>query len=235
MSTTINLFDLIFIFSTLVFVAIGFFRGFIKDFFSLINWIVAFALSYICTPFVIKFVSHYIGNTNLVSLGSAALLFILFFLITYYSTKQLISSLDEKIPANFNRFLGIVYGLLKTLLIFGLFYSISKNFYIIFDKSKNHLPTYVTESKFLFLIKPSGEMLDPLTKMVINDLPHEIFGHKKGDKKEELDKKIDEILEEDKSKEKKKDEAKDETKKAKEAGYSKKEIEKMNRLIEIVQ
>jgi membrane protein required for colicin V production len=127
MSTTLNILDLIFAFFAVVFIAVAFFRGFVKEIFSFLVWVVAFVASYLLTPLVSDLLRSYMTNKVVNDISTRSVIFILFFIGTTISVSNLSNDLHDKTPVVFNRSLGVFYGILKTLIISGVFYSIILN------------------------------------------------------------------------------------------------------------
>lgn len=235
MLQNLNFLDYIFIIFTAIFVLTAFFRGFIKEVFSLLNWVVAITLAHFLAPYAEEFLQRYFSNKTLIDVASRAIIFLLAFIITIFSTSNLRDALKEKISTLFDRSLGVLFGLAKTLLIFGLIYSLYFNLL----KNSKEFPSWLKEAQCYSLLKISGETIDPLVKNFLKDATKHI--EKKSEPKKELDQKIDEIL--GKKEDKKiaeKEVVKTDSSEIKKpsddnSGYSKKDIEKMNRLIEIVQ
>jgi len=249
MATTFNFLDLIFFIFTIIFVLTAFFRGFVKEVFSLLNWIVALTASYFLTPPATEFLSEYFENRLALDGVTRSAIFILAFIATAMSTSGLRDSLQDKMPKLFDRSLGVLFGFVKTLLIFGFIYSLYFNLYTILLGSKLketvQEPVWLKHAKCYSLLKFAGTTLDPVVKKFLNSISKNFDDIVP--KEQELNDKIDEIVKE-KSLEietkqaeevvKKTSEAKDAAVKAKpadkDAGYSKKDIEKMNRLIDII-
>jgi uncharacterized membrane protein required for colicin V production len=229
-----NLVDLVFIAFTLIFILTAFLRGFVKEIFSFFNWVVALTLSYVITPYVAQLFSVYSDNKFVIDVSLRIIIFILVFIATALSTSGLCKSLKEKTPDVFDRSLGVFFGVIKTLLIFGFLYSITVNIYGILNKDKSEkVPYWLSQARSHGILKMSGDLVDPVVKKFINAI---VVNYEKAlPKQKDLDEKIDEIIEKkDDVKDSVKD-AKKETKKAVEdSGYSKKDIEKMNRLIDII-
>ena len=258
MGTTFNILDLIFFTFTIIFVLTAFFRGFVKEIFSLLNWVVALTLSYFLSPYATEFLSEHFSNRLVLDGIVRSIIFILAFIGTAMSTSGLRDSMEEKMPKLFDRSLGVFFGFIKTLLIFGFIYALYFNLYgmLLGNKLKQEEPQWLKDAKCYSLLKFSGEALDPLVKKFFDSISENMDGVIPAEEKE-LDEKIEEIIEEkaelsDKIDEKigeKKAAVKEETKEIvketsketaksvpvdKDAGYSKKDIEKMNRLIDII-
>lgn len=242
MSTSFSILDLVFFTFTIIFVLTAFFRGFVKEIFSLLNWIVSLTLSYLLTPYVTDLLIDHFENRLVLDGITRSLLFILFFIITAISTSGLCDSLQKKIPKIFDRSLGVFFGFVKTLLIFGFIYSLYFNLYGMLlgkklEEGEKKEPQWLTDSKCYSLLKFSGDTLNPLVKKFFDSITKNLDQVIPKDKN--LDEKIDEIMQDkDLLSETKK--AEDIAKKASDinadadVGYNKKDIEKMNHLINII-
>lgn len=238
MFENLNFVDYTFIAFGFIFILTAFLRGFVKEVFALFNWALALVLSYLLTPYVSKFFQSFSDNKLLIDISVRVVIFIIVFLIVAISTSGLCKSLKEKIPKAFDRSLGVLYGLVKTLLIFGFIYSLIANVYGVLlgsddDKDSKKLPSWLLEAKTHNILKISGETLNPLVKALFDEVTKNF--DKVVPPQKDLDKKIDEVIDE-------KDKSSDKTSNGDvkavddlDSGYSKKEIEKMNRLIEIIQ
>lgn len=242
------MFDLIFVIGSFIFILVAFFRGFVKELFALLNWIITLSLSYLLSPYAAKFVGYYSHNKLVINVASGSIVFVIIFIGVFFATRGLARDWKEKMPENADRILGIIYGFFKALLIFGLFYAITINFYAsllgdIDKPSKNskvdarekNLPDWLTQSKSFPIIRFSGKIVDPLVRSGINGATDKLLEDVKP-KRLDLDDKIDSIIDDEENG------LGDEVggsagallDKKSGKGYSKKEIEKMNRLIEIV-
>lgn len=231
-----NILDLVFISLGLIFVIIAFFRGFIREVFSLVNWVISVTIASLLSPLVAKLLSHYLSNKLMVDLGSKILIFVLAFIIVGISTSKLSLAMKKSLPSSIDQSLGILYGLFKTLLIFGVVYSVINNFYMgtissAVKKSANfsqndYLPKWLTSAKSYKIIKSSGELIDPLIKNMINSSIKnvEIELNTSNSKAINLNQT---------TKSSPKSEASDSSDNSN-IGYTKKEIEKMDRLIDVI-
>ncbi len=262
MSATLNLFDLTVIGLTFIFVLIAFFRGFIREIFALLNWVITIALAYFLTPYAAKFVEHYSNNKLVINVASGSMVFVTVFIIMALSTNKLAKDFQEKMPHNIDRVLGVFFGFIKSLLIFGLVYSVTLNSYEallgkreqtddeekVVVKKGHEFPDWLAQARCFDIIKIPGEMIDPLVKAMMDGVSKNLLDGKdlKINVEEKSDKNIDDIIEEggalsDANAGIKNEEKADKKPAAKldekynDTGYSKKEIEKMNHLIEIVE
>ncbi len=162
--------------------------------------------------------------------AARVVIFILTFIVTALSTSGLCKALKEKMSKVFDRSLGVLFGIVKTLLIFGFIYSISLNLYGFLlgknvEETSAKLPEWLVQAKCYNILHLSGNVLDPLVKKFFDATTKNL--DKVVPKQDNLDEKINELL-------KKKDAAEPLDESAIDAGYNKKDIEKMNRLIEII-
>ncbi len=259
MDTTFGLFDLAFIFGLVIFIALAFFRGFVREFFSLINWIVSIFATIFLSDYVAMGLKTFISSHFVVNLSSFVLAFLVAFIISTIVTRKFGTVIREKVPFTTDQVLGVAYGFLKTFLVFGLIFSFAVNGHgVIFNKSgkkyKDSMPSWLYTSKFRSVISPFGNALDPVVKMILKKISPKF---KVKDKKQE-EKESSGFFDFFKSKPDEKGDEKDDEKSVKKKvkklepytafgknlqkdsekienrGYNKKQIEKMDRLIEIV-
>lgn len=267
MSTTLNMFDLIFIASTVIILLLAFFRGFVREIFSLINWIAAITLVHFLSPYVAKIIAKYSGNLVVANIISSSVLFILVFIVSTLVTRKFAHALKEKLPMTLDQTLGVVYGFLKTLLIFGFVYSATIYMHSsIFGGSasaKGSMPYWLYDSKFRSVIEPFGKALNPIARSLLSESEERYVkpsSKKIKEQKNEIrkgsKKAIEGAIEEkysplqifntsrkniEKTKPARKpikiyeEKVKKVDENYKETGYSKKQINKMDRLIEIVE
>lgn len=252
MSATFNTFDLIFIAFSCIFVVVAFFRGFVKEIFSLLIWISALCVSYFGAPLLAKMLTSYSGNKMVLDIVARTMLFIVTFFALLLSTSSLSKDLKEKMPPILDRSLGVLYGIGKTLLIFGAFYAVIANLYGFLlgkkqDPDGKKVPDWLIEARCGGILKMTGDVIDPAVEAFINSITKNF--EKPGFLPKTLDDKIDETFDEDKKigKDKAKiDDGKyhdpqgqisDETYKQieKETGYDKKNIDKLGRLIDVIE
>lgn len=256
MSETFNTFDLIFISFSLIFIVVAFFRGFVKEIFMLLIWISALVISYFGAPLLAKALSSYSNNKMVLDIASRTTLFIITFFTLLFSTSDLIKGMQDKMPDILDRSLGILYGIAKSLLIFGVFYAVLANLYAFLlgkqqDPDGKKIPSWMVEAKCGNIVRIAGEAIDPIVETFIGAIIKNF--DKPGYLPKTLDDKIDEVVEEDKItnhqtnvKSNKKssaansqetgqtaeDELNDHIEK--ETGYDKKNIDKLGRLIDVI-
>ncbi len=214
----------------MIFITTAFFRGFVKEIFSLFNWLIALTLSYLLAPYLSKLLLFYSDNKFVADIAARVIIFIFVFIATALSTSGLCKALKEKMSKVFDRSLGVLFGIVKTLLIFGFIYSISLNLYGFLlgknvEENSAPLPEWLLQAKCYNILHLSGNTLDPLVKKFFDATTKNL--DKVVPKQDNLDEKINELLN-------KKDVAEPLDESSEDAGYNKKDIEKMNRLIEII-
>ena len=236
MSTAFNVVDLAFIAFTLIFVATAFFRGFVKEIFALVGWLLAFVGSYLLTPYVSDFFNVYSHNKLVADISARCVIFLIIFLSYTFSTSGLSSELKERIPKAFDRSLGIFYGLVKTLIVFGFMYAVATNALGFLsgktiDESASQFPAILKEAKCHDILKGSADVLNPAVKLFF-DAVVKNFDQVIPKPKGELDEKIDEVVGGGSGA--KRIVIQPEPESVQDLGYEKKDIEKMNHLIEII-
>ena len=221
-----NLFDAAFLAFALIFTVTAFFRGFVKEVFSLFNWAVAYVISYLVAPFAVMLFTGY-SNAIAVGIIVRAVLFLVILVISAMLTSGLCKELKQRIPAAFDKSLGVFYGLMKTLLVFGVIYSLIINSFSALsgkeiDENSSQYPMWLIDARSHDIVKFSGEILDPAIRMVFDSVMGNFDG-KIPTPESVLDKKINDMMEDQGG-----------SLDIPSSGYNQQDIEKMNRLIEII-
>ncbi len=229
--------DLAFLAFILIFVVTAFFRGFVKEIFALLNWILALIFSYVLAPYAAELIEKYSKNALVSDIIARSLIFVVVFFVCAISTSNLRDALKEKIPKAFDRSLGVFYGLVKTILVFGFIVSLAFNLYGFLlnkkiEESSVELPIWYKEAKSHDILKFSSQMLDPAVKLYF-DAASKNFEHVIP-KSKNLDEKIDEVIDQKNSKKVVEENSVELEKALEDSGYNKKDLEKMNRLMEII-
>ena len=171
MINSINVVDLIFLIFTLIFVLTALFRGLIKEVFAFSNWVISFVLSYLFAPYLSPFLHKFIASKIAGDLTARGIIFLLCFLIIALSTSSLCKALREATPKTLDRVLGVFFAFFKSIVVFGFIYSIYVNMYGFLlgnklNKPENiEHPKILTDAKTYNLIKNSGEFLDPAVSL----------------------------------------------------------------------
>lgn len=244
MPSSVNILDLVFVVFTFIFVVTAFFRGFVKEVFSLFNWLLSLTLSYLLAPYAADLIATYSKSELVADISARSIIFVAVFFVTAMSTSGICKLLKEKIPKVFDRSLGVFYGLIKTLLIFGVVCSVAFNLYEFvlgkkLEENSPALPKWFVEAKSRNILIASSEALDPAVKLffdaIVKNFDQVI------PKPTNLDEKINELtgtksdaITEENIKSLDSDGSEQLDKALEDYGYNKKDIEKMNRLIEII-
>lgn len=250
---TFTTFDFIFFVITAIIVLIAFYRGIVKEFFSLINWVLSFAMSYLLSPILCDLLVNFFDSKLVMNISVRIVLFLLTFIIFLFATLRLAGDLTESMNIYLNRILGILLGALKSLILFGAIYSLYNCFFDyalgqkIVAKNKYRLPAWYLNSYSSPIVTKTGEFVDPVVRGFFSLAKKNVDDFIKIDEavKPKIDNDIinkysDEIGSEIIAK-KPVDEdimnnkiVRSIPKKTNDVGYDKKDIEKMQKLIEII-
>ena len=247
--------DIIFFITTLTIVSVACYRGAVKEAFSLLNWIIAFALSYLISPFLSQKLSPFFDSKLTLDVSTRICVFMISFIAFLFLTGRFTHDLTESINTYLNRFLGLCFGCVKSLLIFGLVFSLYNCFFDyalgrkLVKNESTRMPKWFIDSYSASIISFSGDLIDPAVRgfigilkinfsdalkiqdkvkykieddLELNDMPNELKQNFKIYKEESPDAKKGEI---------KKNSF---TQQKNDLGYDKKDIEKMQKLIEII-
>jgi len=250
---TFTTFDFIFFIVTTIIVLIAFYRGIVKEFFSLINWILSFAVSYLLSPFLCDLLANYFDSKLVLNISVRLGLFLLSFVIFLFSTIRLAYDLTDSMNIYLNRILGIFLGAVKSLILFGAVYSLYNCFFDyalgqkIVAKNKYRLPSWYINSYSSGIVSKTGELVDPVVRGFFSLAKKNVDDFIKIDEvvkpkieNDLISKYADEIESDIVIKKPVDDEnnknkiVKPAPKKPNDVGYEKKDIEKMQKLIEII-
>jgi len=193
--SNINTLDLVFFITTFLIVLVATYRGFIKEFFSVINWTIAFALSYLLSPFLSKFLVNYFESKLILNISVRIGLFIFSFIIFMLLTSNFVEDLTFSFNVYINKFFGAFFGFFKSILIFGLIYSLYNCFFDyalgqkLIAKNTNKMPSWYTNSYSSSVIDFAGNIIDPAVRGFIGFLKINYSEVLKVDKK--IEKKIE--------------------------------------------
>ena len=249
-----NNLDAIFFLTTLAIVFVASYRGAVKEVFSLLNWIIGFALSYLISPFLTQQLSPFFDSKLILDVSTRIVIFMISFVTFLLLTSRFTSDLTESINNYLNRFLGLCFGLLKSLLIFGLFFSLYNCFFDyalgrrLVKSESSRMPKWFTESYSAPIISFSGDIIDPVVRGFIGILKinfSDVLKIQDTVKYKEEDLIKDKLLDDEQQnfrnyQNENPTPQKSETKKnsftqqKNDLGYDKKDIEKMQKLIEII-
>ncbi len=236
--------DLVFVVFTLIFILTAFLRGFVKEIFLLFNWVTALLMSYFLAPLVSSLFKSSSIKGLVIYTVIGSVIFIATLIITSLSTSGLVKSLRSITPSSIDKSLGIFYGIIKTLLIFGVLYAVILNLFSAFlgtDKNSSikESPDWLTNAKSYNIIRYSGELVDPIVESFFNstykdmqdkikDMPLNDLGKKMEDIATDKIESESKILIEEAVKDKNLDDE------VGNPGYKKQDIENMRRLMDIL-
>ena len=118
--------DFIFLSLTVFSSLIGLSRGFIKEFLSLIKWILSLYIAFISFEKTKIILSSFLKDTEILDLIAAISAFLLIYLILtiIFNFLSKILSIKSKGIGFIDKFLGCVFGFLRIILIFSLLFII---------------------------------------------------------------------------------------------------------------
>jgi uncharacterized membrane protein required for colicin V production len=233
MLESFNLFDLAFFGFTILFAILAFFRGFIKEISSLFIWITALAVSYFTSPYVSDLLSRYSDSEVAIYAATRVIVFVSVFFIISISISGYVKDLKEVVPSSFNRSFGVLLGICKSILIFSFIYSAAYNATFVISKKtgeKVALPTWMTEAKCGNILKIPASEINPLVKKFVEAIADNFYS---SFAPKTLDDKIEQVIDE--SQNQKDAKAYKEEDEVFDYGYTKKDIQKMNRLIDVIE
>ena len=246
-----NNLDAIFFLTTLAIVFVACYRGAVKEVFSLLNWIIGFALSYLISPFLSQQLSPFFDSKLIVDVSTRIVIFMISFITFLLLTSRFTSDLTESINTYLNRFLGLCFGLLKSLLIFGLFFSLYNCFFDyalgrrLVKSESSRMPKWFTESYSAPIISFSGDLIDPVVRGFIGILKinfSDVLKLQDGIKYKAEDLEKIKLIDDEQQNYQNENPAPEKseikknsfTQQKNDLGYDKKDIEKMQKLIEII-
>jgi uncharacterized membrane protein required for colicin V production len=168
--------DIVFCSTTLLIVVVATYRGVIKEFFSLLNWTVSFILSYLLAPLLSKVFANMVESKLVLNVSLRIIIFMISFLIFMLLTSKFVEDLTFSINTYLNKILGMIYGVFKSILIFGLIFSLYNCFFDyalgqkLINKNANKMPKWYLDSYSSSIISFSGDLIDPIVKGFIGFL-----------------------------------------------------------------
>jgi len=135
------IFDFIFLTLTIFSSFLGLSRGFIKEFLSLIKWLLSLYIAFISFEKTKIILSNFLKDSEILDLIAATSTFLITFLILTFIFNFLSKFLSLKGIGFIDKFLGFLFGFLRMILIFSLL------FIIYTDIFYNHgRPTWFNDS-----------------------------------------------------------------------------------------
>jgi membrane protein required for colicin V production len=263
MNLTPNSVDGILFFVLFVFAFLAFLKGFVKEFFSTLNLIIAIITSYIASPFISKLFVNVEAPQILVDLGVQFIVFVVILIVCSIISSKISNPLSEKIPHFLNQSLGFGFGFLKGYLIISFIFAILLFFYSsnplskepetkIVDSKKQEKfgPAWFQDSKSYDVLYYGADVIKPLVDGILSQIKNSGNDDKAGpEDADSLDtvnkiiktqKLYDQMLKDEnnpippETTEPQSQEADPASQQKNETGYTDQEIKKMKRLIEIM-
>jgi len=254
----LNLFDVAVVSIILITALLAFFRGFIKELLSVISWISAVLLSYLLSPIIINnFFENSKYSEMFIDIGVRTVLFTVILIITSIFSSKISAIIDGKIPESINKSLGFAAGFFKAYFIVSLFFSILTTFYsheliipkndeseqVVKNSKKRVGPSWLRESGSYGFLKVGAEILQPVTDTAmsmikksnsenIKDINEDIDKNNDSESFDPITKKLEELKESKNLTEESKNDPENDKKDQK--GYSKKDRQKLNHLIDVI-
>ena len=118
------IFDFIFLTLTIFSSFLGLSRGFIKEFLSLIKWLLSLYIAFISFEKTKIILSNFLKDSEILDLIAATSTFLITFLILTFIFNFLSKFLSLKGIGFIDKFLGFLFGFLRMILIFSLLFII---------------------------------------------------------------------------------------------------------------
>jgi hypothetical protein len=243
------MFDLAFALILSLFSLLAFIKGFVKSVFSLVNWLLAALISYFLTPIVSEIFSEQYSYMVLHSVVGSVLFMISIIVLSIF-TSGMSKTFLTVMPKSIDQSLGFAFGFSKGYLIVSLVFSIiltvySSDFGMLSNKAEfkdgRVGPSWLIEAKSYKILDLGGKIWRPLIDKVAKLVTDPENIKDVADKlKDGATKELDDSLKNTGSNSQLNDLKKihdlyNKIDDSVQKGYHKKEIEKMNRLIDTVQ
>jgi membrane protein required for colicin V production len=243
-----------------IFALLAFLKGFIRDFFSTINLVLAAIISYFLAP-VITQLFNKSGNPHIIiDLGIRFVVFIIILIIFSIISSKIAKSLSQKVPDSVDQSMGFAFGFAKGYFIISFIFAVVIYFYSYSTDAKKRSmsrtqivkqeesgPSWLRNSKSYDILSFGADLIQPFIDNIANQTQNKLVKgveEKPKDDKEsgfDVDKKLQKIkglykkampddIEEDEIKK----DSKDNSFVDEDSGYTEQEIKKMKRLIEIM-
>jgi membrane protein required for colicin V production len=145
-------FDLIIIAIICLSGAISFFRGFVQECLSLALWIIAFAAAMFLDEYLDPYISAYISNIEVKRIVSLVVIFVGVIFAGGFIIKFLRSLIHWSGLGGFDRFLGILFGFIRGMILILIMYLV-----LPLDMKQSDFISQSTSSPFLDKFAPKVE------------------------------------------------------------------------------
>ena len=117
----LNNLDVIILIITAISALIALCRGFIKEVLSIVGWVLAAIVVFYTLPVLTPLAQKYIASSLMAGLVTALLVLIVFYIIWLLSTDKMIGKVRTSKLSALDRFLGLLFGILRACLLVILF------------------------------------------------------------------------------------------------------------------
>lgn len=240
----LTVFDYLVFAIMIFFVFLGLVRGFIRELFSLINWIGSGFLTVLLRPYLNNIIAQKISNTIISNVVSSVLIFIIVIIGFSIILSNVARLINTKFPQSINITLGIAFGFTKGFLICSLiFASIINLFGNSSDLSSKSGPKWLQDSQTYRALSFGGYMILPFADSIFGQIKEKYSTPKNNTEKTENSEpnNIDNLRKFDKQGFNNVNDLIDKTEKTQDrkqnnddGGYKKDQIEKLNHLLDVI-
>ena len=117
----LNNLDVIILIITAVSALIALCRGFVKEVLSIVGWVLAAVAVFYLLPVLTPLTQKYIASAIMASSVTALLILIIFYVVWLLSTDKMIGKIRTSKLSALDRFLGLLFGVLRACLLVILF------------------------------------------------------------------------------------------------------------------
>ncbi len=156
--------DTIIVCVLLISVLIGWFRGAVKEFCSVISWIGSGFLAYKLFPVGLDIVREFIDQPILANIITGVSLFVIFLIVLSLLTYIFSKIVNESVFSTVDKFCGSLFGLVRGLLVLSIA-EFGSTYYIFKEppeiiKQSNLLPYIKNTAQMMFLLLPEKTQRD---------------------------------------------------------------------------
>ena len=154
----LNNLDVIILIITAISALIALCRGFIKEVLSIVGWVLAAIVVFYTLPVLTPLAQKYIASSLMAGLVTALLVLIVFYIIWLLSTDKMIGKVRTSKLSALDRFLGLLFGILRACLLVILFNILMT--WMLPEESESEM---FKESRYFTL---AGKFAEPLESLI---------------------------------------------------------------------
>ncbi len=152
-----NILDLIIICFLFILMIQSYRAGFLDELLSLVVFIVSGYLAYILSPYLIPYLNFVSSNYLVLKIISICIIFIVLFIIGKLAKTFILDLIDETELNGFDKFMGMILGLLKGVVVVSVIIFIFSYFEI--GMIKNLMESSLISNKILYAISRYKELV----------------------------------------------------------------------------